>query len=160
MKNCKILSHESCKTYFEIECGKGFYIRSFARDLAIRLGTFGHISSLKRLKVGKFNTENSILLDDLIKISNRQKIINYIHPSISMLDDILACEIENEDDLTNLSFGRSILIDENKLLQNSSTKLDEKLFFLSNNGDIVSIGKLIGNLFKPNKVLIMEKRCR
>ena len=32
---------------FEIECGKGFYIRSFARDLAISLGTFGHIYRLR-----------------------------------------------------------------------------------------------------------------
>ena len=40
---------------FRIECGKGFYVRSFARDLGNNLNTKAHIYSLKRLKVGKFN---------------------------------------------------------------------------------------------------------
>ena len=43
---------------FRIECGKGFYVRSFARDLGNNLNTKAHIYSLKRLKVGKFNKKN------------------------------------------------------------------------------------------------------
>ena len=41
-----------------------------------------------------------------------------------------------------------------KYLNSWQKSVDKKIFFLSNNGDIVSIGKLVGNLFKPNKVLI------
>jgi Pseudouridine synthase len=124
------------------------------RDLAIGLGTFGHISNLERLKVGKFSKETSILLDDLIKIGNRQNLIDYIHPSISMLDDILAYEIESESDLFNLSLGKSIIIDDHKIKKSSSKFIDKELIFLSYEGDIVSIGKLVGNLFKPKKVLL------
>ena len=36
----------------------------------------------------------------------------------------------------------------------SQNDLDKKKIFLSKKGDIVSIGKLDGNLFKPNKILI------
>ncbi len=154
VKNLQVINHNITKTSFKIECGKGFYIRSLARDLAIDLKTFGHITSLERVKVGKFDKETSILLDDLIKIVQRHKLINCIKPTISMLDDILAYEILDQKDLEDLSLGRSIKIDENKLKKSQSKSLDKKLIFLSNKGDIVSIGKLIGNLFKPDKILI------
>ena len=50
--------------------------------------------------------------------------------------------------------GKTIKIDEKKLENISLITTEEKDFFLSNNGDIVSIGKLNRNLFKPKKVLI------
>ncbi len=149
-----ITDHSINKTSFKILCGQGFYVRSLARDLAIDLKTYGHISSLKRSKVGKFCQKNSILLDDLLKIRQMHEEINCISTTISMLDDILAYEIEEELDIENLSFGRSIKIDERKIINPSSINLDKKNIFLSKKGDIVSIGKLDGNLFKPNKILI------
>ena len=154
IKDFKLLKHIGKYTFFEINSGKGFYVRSLARDLSRDLGTYGHISNLERVKVGKFSKETSILLDDLIKIRQTQSEINCILPSISMLDDILACEIDELKDLKQISMGRSIIIDENKLVNFSSKMLDNNTFFLSNKGDIVSFGKLVGNLFKPNKVLI------
>ncbi len=149
-----ITDHSINKTSFKILCGQGFYVRSLARDLAIDLKTYGHISSLKRSKVGKFREKTSILLDDLLKIGQRHGEINCISTTISMLDDILAYEIEEKLDIENLSFGRSIKIDEKKIINTSSINLDEKNIFLFKKGDIVSIGKLEGNLFKPNKILI------
>ena len=149
-----ITDHSINKTSFKILCGQGFYVRSLARDLAIDLKTYGHISSLKRSKVGKFSEKNSILLDDLLKIGQMHEEINFISTTISMLDDILAYEIEEKLDIENLSFGRSIIIDERKIINSSSINLDKKNIFLFKKGDIVSIGKLDGNLFKPNKILI------
>ena len=149
-----ITDHSINKTSFKILCGQGFYVRSLARDLAIDLKTYGHISSLKRTKVGKFSEKNSILLDDLLKIGQTHEEINCISTTISMLDDILAYEIEEKLDIENLSFGRSIKIDERKIINPSSINLDKKNIFLFKDGDIVSIGKLDGNLFKPNKILI------
>ncbi|MDC3022024.1 tRNA pseudouridine(55) synthase TruB [Pelagibacteraceae bacterium] len=154
VQNLSITKHSKDKTSFKILCGKGFYVRSFARDIALDLKTYGHISSLKRSKVGKFREKNSILLDDLLKIGQMHERINFISPTISMLDDILAYEIEEKMDIENLSFGRSIKIDEEKIINSSSINLDKKNIFLFKKGDIVSIGKLDGNLFKPNKILI------
>ena len=154
IENLSITNHNKNKTSFKIVCGTGFYVRSFARDIALDLKTYGHISSLKRSKVGKFKEKKSILLDDLLKIGQRQKEINCISSTISMLDDILAYEIEEQIDIENLSFGRSIKIDEKKIINSSSVNLDKKNIFLFKKGDIVSIGKLDGNLFKPNKILI------
>ncbi len=154
VKNVKIINHQFSKTSFKLECGKGFYIRSFARDLARDLKTFGHISTLERIKVGKFTKESSILLDDLLKIVQRHSEINCIKTTISMLDDILAYEIIDKENLKDLSLGRSIKLDALTLNKSQHNSSDKKLVFLSKNGDIVSIGKLIGNLFKPQKVLI------
>ena len=154
IEDLRITDHSINKTSFKIICGQGFYIRSLARDLAIDLKTYGHISYLKRSKVGKFTEKKSILLDDLLKIGQRHNKINCILPTISMLDDILAYEIEEQLDIDNLSYGRSIKIDEKKIINSSSINLNKKNIFLFKKGDIVSIGKLDGNLFKPNKILI------
>ncbi len=154
VKSLIVINHKISKTTFKIECGKGFYIRSLARDLAINLKSLGHVSYLERRKVGKFHVESSILLDDLLKIGQRQMEINCIKSSISMLDDILAYEIVDTKDLNHLSFGRTIKIDENKITDFQSMFSDKKIIFLSYKGDIVSIGKLVGNLFKPNKILV------
>ena len=155
LKKAKLLKVNNNKTAtFEVECGKGFYIRSFARDLSLSLGTFGHIYSLKRIKVGLFSLETAILLDDLLKIRQRLTGFNVIHSSISMLDDILAYEIEDKGDLINLSFGRSIIINLKKLIKPTLNSFDKNFLFLSKNGNIISYGKLNGNLFEPKKILL------
>lgn len=48
----------------EIECGKGYYVRSLARDLAERLGTVGHLVMLRRTQSGPFGLEQAVALDD------------------------------------------------------------------------------------------------
>ena len=43
-----------------VECSKGTYIRSLARDLGRASGTYAHLGALKRLSVGPFSIENSV----------------------------------------------------------------------------------------------------
>ena len=50
---------------FEVASGKGVYMRSLARDLAIACGTLGHIAALRRLRVGPFTEAQAIPLDKL-----------------------------------------------------------------------------------------------
>ena len=155
VKKIKLLKFNLNKTSdFEVECGEGFYVRSFARDLAISLGTFGHINSLKRSKVGLFSLKSAILLDDLLKIGQTHKGFNFIHSSVSMLDDILAYEIEDKEDLNNLSLGKSIFIDLNKLIKPTLNSFNKNLLFLLKKGKVLSYGKLNGNLFEPKKILL------
>ena len=49
-----ILRFDSPILEIEIECGKGTYIRSLARDLGEKLGTGAYVASLRRLRVGPF----------------------------------------------------------------------------------------------------------
>jgi tRNA pseudouridine55 synthase len=50
---------------FEAECGKGTYVRALARDFGRLLGCFGHITALRRTRVGPFNEMEAVTLDDL-----------------------------------------------------------------------------------------------
>ena len=51
---------------FEVQSGKGVYMRSLARDLAAVCGTLGHVSALRRLRVGPFLAADAIPLDKLV----------------------------------------------------------------------------------------------
>lgn len=50
---------------FEVQSGKGVYMRSLARDLALACGSLGHIAALRRLRVGPFTEAQSIALDKI-----------------------------------------------------------------------------------------------
>ena len=50
---------------FEVQSGKGVYMRSLARDLARACGALGHIAALRRLRVGPFTEAQAIPLDKL-----------------------------------------------------------------------------------------------
>ena len=141
-------------TKIKIRCSKGFYVRSFVRDLADHLATKGHVFSLKRTKVGKFCLENSILLDDLLKIGQTRLGFREIHSSVSMLDDILAYEIDDERQIKEISQGKSVKIDINLFLKDSLNLGGRSIVFLTNKKNILSFGELNGSLFKPQKVLI------
>lgn len=43
-----------------VRCGKGFYVRSLARDLARALGTRGHLGALRRIESGAFRVEGAL----------------------------------------------------------------------------------------------------
>jgi tRNA pseudouridine55 synthase len=48
----------------DITCGPGFYVRSLARDLGARLGSAGHLRSLRRTRVGPLDASDAISLED------------------------------------------------------------------------------------------------
>lgn len=53
------------RTVFEVECGKGTYVRSLARDMGRDLGCFGHISELRRVEVEPFTPDELVTLEEL-----------------------------------------------------------------------------------------------
>ncbi|MEM6414955.1 MAG: tRNA pseudouridine(55) synthase TruB [Pseudomonadota bacterium] len=50
---------------FEAETGKGAYVRAIVRDMAVALGTCGHVTALRRTAVGPFREENAITIAEL-----------------------------------------------------------------------------------------------
>jgi tRNA pseudouridine55 synthase len=50
---------------FEARCGKGTYVRAIARDLGRSLGCYGHVSALRRTRVGPFFETDAVRLPDL-----------------------------------------------------------------------------------------------
>ena len=49
----------------EVDCSSGTYIRALARDLGAALGVGGHLTSLRRTRVGRFALDQACSLDDL-----------------------------------------------------------------------------------------------
>lgn len=74
----------------EVQCGKGTYIRSLARDLAIALGSVGHITRLRRLACGPFTEQNAISLDKFTTLGHLPALRAYLLPIETALDDIPA----------------------------------------------------------------------
>ncbi len=49
----------------EVDCSSGTYIRALARDVGAALGVGGHLTALRRTRVGRFGLEQAHTLDDL-----------------------------------------------------------------------------------------------
>ena len=59
------ISKEKNEIYFKVSCSKGTYIRSLCEDIANKLQTVGYMKGLNRTKVGIFNIENSITIQEI-----------------------------------------------------------------------------------------------
>jgi len=92
---------------FEVETGKGAYVRALARDLAVALGTFGHLSALRRLAVGRFRVENAISLDFAAAPSDIGGLSEHVLPIETALDDIPALAL-TADEAQRLRCGQSV----------------------------------------------------
>ena len=49
----------------EVDCSSGTYIRALARDVGAALGVGGHLTALRRTRVGRFGLDEARTLDDL-----------------------------------------------------------------------------------------------
>ena len=78
---------------FEVTCGKGVYVRALGRDLALALGTVGHISQLRRTRVGPFTEEAAIPLDNLVSMGHSARVFEHLYPVETVLDDIPALAV-------------------------------------------------------------------
>jgi len=92
---------------FEVVCSKGTYVRSLARDLAVALGTYGHVKTLRRTRAGPFCEKDAILLDSLLKVGHNSELEKYILPLQAALVDILALEVDG-DGAAKIHRGQSI----------------------------------------------------
>ena len=54
------------KIEFRVVCSKGTYIRSLANDFGVALNSGAHLSKLRRTKIGDFNVDNGINIEEFI----------------------------------------------------------------------------------------------
>jgi tRNA pseudouridine55 synthase len=81
---------------FSIDCSSGTYIRSLARDIAKKMNTLGHVSYLRRTKLGRIGEKDIILLDkfrELVHIGDHFELVYSIQ---DVLDDIPAVRLDSE----------------------------------------------------------------
>ncbi|GAB5481063.1 MAG: tRNA pseudouridine(55) synthase TruB [Parasphingorhabdus sp.] len=116
---------------------KGTYIRSLARDIARALGTFGHVSMLRRTKAGPFTLKHAISLDKLNEIGKGADIKDYLLPLEAGLDDIPAFDL-TPDQARLLRQGQ--VLDEQELIGNPP---NDGLFLATEDGSPVALAELV-----------------
>ena len=93
---------------FEVQSGKGVYMRSLARDLARACGTLGHVAALRRKRVGPFGEEAAIPLDKLARAEDTPPTSpDFLLPVATALADIPALAL-TEAEAFGLGHGQAI----------------------------------------------------
>jgi tRNA pseudouridine55 synthase len=99
---------------FLAECGKGTYVRSLARDIGRLIGCFGHVSALRRTRVGPFGADDMIGLEKLEELCNRAaageiSLADALMPVATALDDIPELAVSRAD-AARLQRGQAVLM--------------------------------------------------
>lgn len=142
----ELLEHGEEKSTFEVICAKGTYIRSLARDMAIALGTKGHVGALHRSQVGGFCDGDAIELADFesASLEERDAMLLPVSAGLSSVPEIV---IDSRQAAT-LRFGNPVLLTG----ANAPVAIDEA--WASLKGQAVAIGCVEQGQFKPSRIIL------
>ncbi len=94
---------------FRVSSGKGMYVRSLARDLAVRLGTYGYVSALRRTQVGCFGLDRAVAIHELEKMQKSTGTAAALLPLQAVLGDLPTLNL-NPAEAQKLRAGQAVLI--------------------------------------------------
>ena len=135
-----------------IRTGKGVYVRSMARDIAVLLGAEGHVSALRRERVGPFSTENAVTLDFLTDLVHRDAAFEGLLPVATALDDIPELAITDQDAFS-LRQGRPIVLLPRQVETLKSSLRDGSRTVSAFQGQtLVCLGQLRAGRLEPDRV--------
>jgi tRNA pseudouridine 55 synthase len=145
-------------TVFEVECGKGTYVRALARDMGRDLGCYGHVAELRRVAVAPFGEAQLVPLADLVALETvedederlRQLDAHLVDigEALSMLPRI---EVSSEQ-ATRLRLGNPVILRG----RDAPVQCDEACAF--SRGSLVAIGEIGGAEFRPRRVFGVSQR--
>jgi tRNA pseudouridine55 synthase len=143
---------------FEIECGKGTYVRSLARDMGRDLGCRGHVSELRRVEVEPFTS------DDLVTVEELEAVAPAIagedqadaSPSFAALDALLVDTVSALDCLPQVKLGddaaHRIRLGNPVILRGRDAPLEAPEVCATVHGKLIAIGAIEAGTFKPKRV--------
>lgn len=105
----RLLAAGTDQAEFEILCGKGTYVRSWVRDMALALGTLGYVSALRRTRLGSWDEKDAVGLDTLTPFMHSPAAFGYLRPLATALDGIPALAVSGPDTV-RIRSGNPILI--------------------------------------------------
>jgi tRNA pseudouridine55 synthase len=103
-----VVDHEDGRTVIEAECGKGTYVRALARDLGRLLGCYGHVSALRRTRVGPF-TEGEACKADALEAGAPNGNGAHLRPVETALDAVTAVPV-SRDMALRLMRGQAVIL--------------------------------------------------
>jgi tRNA pseudouridine55 synthase len=130
---------------FEVVCSKGTYVRSLGRDIALALGTQGHLSALRRIASGGIDVLQAVTPDQL-EAGSPEELGSLLHP----LDVVLAYLPRIELDAgqaARVMHGNSVT-----LLPAQCRAADSGEVLLANKSAPLAIARLAGNEAQPARV--------
>lgn len=86
-----------------VACSSGTYVRALARDLGAALGVGGHLTALRRTRVGPFHLAQAATIDELAALPDPVTI-----PLADALGSTMPSRVVTADEARALGFGRSI----------------------------------------------------
>ncbi len=103
---------DDARVTLRVDCGKGVYIRSLARDLGAVLGGFAHVGSLRRTRVGPFDEKTALGLEKLDALGHDARDLAALEacllPLETVLDDIPALALD-DNAASRIKQGQAIL---------------------------------------------------
>ena len=141
---------------FRVSSGKGFYVRAMARDLAHALGTEGHITMLRRSRVGVFAEENAVTLAELEALAeDKDKLFEFLAPIETALEEIPLVDVSPED-AGQIFNGQPVMLLPHVVehwKENRSVKPEDDRLAVAMDGDrAVAMGEVRAGRFQPVKV--------
>lgn len=94
-----------------VECSKGTYIRSIARDLGEVLGCCAHLGELRRLSIGEFTVKDAVTLDQLELRAARDELDDLLLPPESAVKDWNQVELSSDLCLA-VSYGKVMTLEQ------------------------------------------------
>lgn len=141
------------KIVFKVKCSKGTYIRSLCEDIAKKLETVGYMKELQRTKVGNFDIENSITIEELEQNINDKE---FMKKHFITIEDFFSNQITDTK-------CQSIILNEKKLQLflngvQLTYKLSDGLYKIyRENEKFVGIGMVKNNLLKREIIVEIKK---
>jgi len=98
---------EDGRATVEIECGRGYYVRALARDLGRALGVYGHVSALRRTRVGPFRLDRATPLAEAVHRLEAGDVARLLHAPDAVLVEWPAV-ILDAGELRDVLLGREV----------------------------------------------------
>jgi len=142
---------------FEIRCGKGTYVRAWVRDIALKLGTLGHVSQLRRAAVGDFQEKDAIALETLRGFMHSPAAFEHLRPISTALDGIPALAVTGPD-AVRLRSGNPILMRANLFARIADAFPDTDdlsgltVYLSTSEGEPVALAELAQGELRPFRV--------
>jgi tRNA pseudouridine55 synthase len=103
----ELVQADQDEAVLEARCGKGTYVRAIARDLGRALGCHGHVTALRRTRVGPFREEDAIPLAQLQEGAfDVAAVLRRVEAGLTEVP----CVSVDRDAATRLRRGQSILL--------------------------------------------------
>ncbi|QGM96611.1 tRNA pseudouridine(55) synthase TruB [Methylocystis parvus] len=138
------LTIEACspeETVFYMACGKGAYVRAIARDLGRLMGCYGHVTALRRTRVGPFVEDDSYTLDEI----ENQKMAGEALLSVEAGLTELPCVVVDRDTAARLRRGGSVIL-------RGRDAPAEGVVYAACGGVPVAFGEVVEGALEPSRV--------